>query len=469
MGAYTPGQAKEIPIGDFAPDLPMDTPGIILDAVGARPTIAGFRPLPNLSEFGDALPTKPLGSYLAYYSDETTKLFAATEAGLWRLNGTSWVDAGVFPSSLSHVQFTQFGDDVLCVGSGAVGNKRVLIAAAMGNTFSLIAGSPQNPTVIVAVGGQVLTFVGQTWFSSAAGDDTDWTADVATLAATGTLYDFPGPVIAASSVYRNALAFKKNGILLGQQSGPPFSWTWEPVSNLTGTWGQGCVVRGPSWVAFIGVDNFYMTTGYGPEPIPNNLASWFFRTVNRTYLPDTLSWYDSENSTIYWHFVSKNAALPPTCDMFVSYNVRARRWCVGYLPISSVPYLGTASVALPVPVEANATVLFDGDYKPNRFFTGATSVGAMTLLTGYYGQPGELSQVLRARMKYNTYPTLESLYPFYTNVLGQADSTNASAVVGGDGWHNMLQTGRYHRFRLATEGDCEVTALAIEGRAAGVR
>src|SRR3990167_7732873 len=282
MGAYTPGQAKEIPIGDFAPDLPMDTPGIILDAVGARPTIAGFRPLPNLSEFGDALPTKPLGSYLAYYSDETTKLFAATEAGLWRLNGTSWVDAGVFPSSLSHVQFTQFGDDVLCVGSGAVGNKRVLIAAAMGNTFSLIAWSPQNPTVIVAVGGQVLTFVGQTWFSSAAGDDTDWTADVATLAATGTLYDFPGPVIAASSVYRNALAFKKNGILLGQQSGPPFSWTWEPVSNLTGTWGQGCVVRGPSWVAFIGVDNFYMTTGYGPEPIPNNLASWFFRTVNRT-------------------------------------------------------------------------------------------------------------------------------------------------------------------------------------------
>ena len=99
MGAYTPGQAKEIPIGDFAPDLPMDTPGIILDAVGARPTIAGFRPLPNLSEFGDALPTKPLGSYLAYYSDETTKLFAATEAGLWRLNGTSWVEEVPFGGS----------------------------------------------------------------------------------------------------------------------------------------------------------------------------------------------------------------------------------------------------------------------------------------------------------------------------------------------------------------------------------
>lgn len=467
MGAYTLGDAKEIPLRDFSPDLPLDTPGIILDAIGAQPSVSGFRALPNPTNIGNALHARPLGSYLAYYSDETTRLFAASATRLWYLDGTIWKDAGSFPSSLSHVQFTQFGDDVLCVGSGIGADKKVLIAANKGTSFTVITGSPADPTAIVVVGGQVLAFAGQNWFSSAAGADTDWAADVATLAATGTLYDVPGPVVAASVMFRNALAFKKNSIFFGRQSGPPFSWEWDPVSTLTGTWGQGCVARGPEWVAFIGVDDFYMTAGYGPERIPNNLKEWFFRTVNPTYLPDTLSWYDAAQSTIYWHFVSINQALPPTCDMFVSYNVKARRWCVGYMDVSSVPYLGSASVQLPLPTSTNATILLDGNFAPNRLFTSGTG-GAMSILTGYYGVPGRLSQLMRIRPKYNSYPSAQVVTPFYTNILGQEDRSPGVATLGNDGWHNTRQTGRYHRARLATDGG-EIVALAAELREAGVR
>ena len=468
MGVYQIGKPIEVPLRDFAPDLPIDTAGIILDAVGAQPTLSGFRPLPNPTNIGDALHAAPLGSYHAYYSDETRRLFAATAGRLWYLNGTSWASAGNFPSSLSYVRFAQFGDDVLCVGAGSGSDKKILRAANKGTAFAVISVSPADPTVIVSMEGQVLAFAGQNWFSSAAGDDGDWVADVATLAATGTLYGAPGPVVAAAAIYDNAVAFKKNSIFLGRQSGPPHSWEWEPISKQVGTWGQGCVIAGPGWVDFLGVDDFYETTGYAPERIPNNLKDWFFRKANPTYLPDTQGWYDASQGTIYWHFVSNDAALPPTCDMFVSYNRRAKRWCVGYLEVSSVPYLGNASVQVPLPTSANATILLDGTYAPNRLFTGGTGA-AMSLLTGYYGDPGRMSQLMRVRPKYNTRPTTEILTPFYANILGKPDSTPGVAILGDDGWHYALQTGRYHRVRLATDGDCEVTALAAEFRDAGVQ
>src|SRR3990167_816752 len=468
MGAYTPGQAKELPLRDFGPDLPIDTPGIILDAVGAQPTLSGFRPLPNPTNIGDALEARPLGSYLAYYSDETTQLFAATAARLWYLNGTTWENAGTFPSALSYVRFTQFGDDVLCVGSGSGADKKILIAANKATSFSVISGSPADPTVIVGMEGQVLAFAGQNWFSSAAGDDADWAADVATLAATGILYGAPGPIVGGAAIYDNALAFKKNSIFLGRQSGPPHSWEWEPISRQVGTWGQGCIIAGPGWVDFLGVDDFYTTTGYAPERIPNNLKDWFFRKVNPTYLPNTQGWYDASQGTSYWHFVSNDAALPPTCDMFVSYNRRAKRWCVGYLDVSSVPYLGTASVQLPLHTSANATILIDGSFAPNRLFTGGVGT-AMALLTGYYGDPGRVSQLMRVRPKYNTRPDVEVVTPFYTGILGEEDTSPGAAILGNDGWHYTRQTGRYHRMRLATQGNCEVTALAAELREAGVR
>ncbi len=37
-------------------------------------------------------------------------------------------------------------------------------------------------------------------------------------------------------------------------------------------------------IAFLGTDDFYITTGSTPQRIPNNLKEWFFATANRDRL-----------------------------------------------------------------------------------------------------------------------------------------------------------------------------------------
>ncbi len=461
MPDYQSGTGKDIAVGEFAPDLDSTTPGIILDALGAYPSLAGFRPLPQTASIGAALDGLPLGSFLAYYSDETTQLFAATTTGIYYLNGASWSVSLAITLS-GHVYFTQFGDDVLMVNGLAGG---IYIAAAKGTAFSAIVGSPANAAAIISVSAQVLAFAGANWYSSASGSDTNWTADVATLAATGVFYDAPGPVVAASALYRNAIAFKKNSIFLGAQSGPPYSWSWDIISGETGTWGQGCVIEMTDSVAFVGLDDFWIMTGYAPQRIPNSLKSWFFDNADPNYMASIQGWYDASQSILYWHFVSTTAPITGVCDLFIAYNIRAKRWCNGHLSLSSVPYFSRAATQIPLPTSSHKPIFIDGVKVPKQF---SGSAGPMAILSGYYGLSARKTQLMRLRPKYTTYPTSENLSIFHVNILGKGDQMTDNPVLGDDGWWNMGQTDRYHRWLVQTKGATELVGWTPELRIAGI-
>lgn len=427
----------------------------------------------ELLAIGDALPHKPLGAFYATYNNLSSKLFAAVDTGsgvaYYVLNTTTraWdavTGPTVNPGQL--VQFAGFGDDVLTVG----GFTTVWIAAAASSNFVTIAGSPASIKVIIAVNQQVLLFTGNQWISSAIGDDTNYVADVATLSATGRLYQTQGPIIAGARLYQNAVAFKNNSVFLGQQSGPPFSWSWEPISTKIGTFGQGCVIELPDQVVFLGTDDFYSTTGYAPQIIPNNVKQWFFRSVNDLYLANTIGWYDHNNQTVYWHYVSDTAPNPPICDAFVSYNTRAKRWCVGHLDVSAVASIDRHKQAVVTggvgTLAAAENVLFNGDYVPMSF---EGDPAAMVIQTGWYGQPSRMLEVNKVYPKYNKAPTSEVLIPFHARVLGQPATQSPQAVLGEDGGHNLRQTDAYHQFILQTAGDCEIIGFTPEARDAGVR
>src|SRR5215472_13944840 len=124
MGAFKLGIGRDIPLRDFSPDLPSNTPGVILDAVNALPTLSGYRPLNNLTAIGNALPNRPLGAINAYYSNDTTLLFAAYSTGsgvLWSVlnaSAATWTPiAGPTVNPPVPVHFSQFGDDVLIAGN----------------------------------------------------------------------------------------------------------------------------------------------------------------------------------------------------------------------------------------------------------------------------------------------------------------------------------------------------------------
>ncbi len=229
---------------DFAPDQALDTPGIILDAFAAQPTIKGFAAMPSPTVFGSALPAAPQGATVAYYSTGMSSVIAGTATKLYRYVSGAPVETagGQTFAPTTRWRFFQFGDDTTNLGTAFL-------------------------------------FKDAQWNVAAAGFDNNWVPNIQTLAATNTLYDYPGPILAAAPFYGTVIAFKQSAMWLGSFVGPPSSWSWNLISNDTGTWNQESLIILADGIAFLGNDDFYLTSGSVPTRIPNNLKEWFFANV----------------------------------------------------------------------------------------------------------------------------------------------------------------------------------------------
>ena len=475
-GTYEQGASTEVALRDFAPDLDPTSAGILLDLENAVPTIKGFAAGHSAVQFGSPVPLvgpgdEVIGAIVAYFSDGTSCLYVGTRTHLWLytlpiVTGPTIVDGGgllVAPPDRWH--FFQFGDDVIAVAR----NNPVQVAHGVNATFGPLGGGPAATNGDAALGISVagIAFLfgnfggGVQWFSSAAGVDNDWIPDVQTLAASGLLTDYPGPVTAAAPFYRTAIVFKEQAIWSGSFVGPPFSWSFQLISDLTGTRGQESVVVLPDSIAFLGTDDFYLTTGTVPIRIPNSLKEWFFANADPLNLQRVQGWYDPEMSIITWHFVSTNTPIPGVMDLYVSYNVRAKRWAKGRRLMTIVPQPPVSPVQL-------APLYFDETNTPQGL---SGPPGAMILFTGWTGMPGQLTQLMRIRAKYNVYPGTQNLVSWSTNILSNVPPFPPLTIptLGFDDWFNLRVTSRYHQVSLATSGPAEVMAFAYEGRLAGIR
>jgi hypothetical protein len=464
MAARQLGQVAEIAFTDFAPDVDPASKGIILDSSNAVPTIKGYRSRNSAVQYAPVLPATPTGGYVALYADGTVSVIVVVPSGsmttFYRLVAGAWVAIGSFSGgSASPWYFAQFGDDVLATTTSA---QLILVATGASGTFAeLDATAPNYAITVISVAGFAAAYVANEWFNSSAGTDTSWTPNVQTQAASGYLYDLPGNIVAAVPFFRTQIVWKQQAMWLLNYIGGTQVWSSQLLSVATGTWSQSCVVLLPEAVAFLGTDDFYITQGYAPTRIPNNLKEWFFyQSADTTQLANTQSWFDPINSVVYWHYVSLTPPFAGVPDQYVAWNTRNNRWAHGYL-------------STPLVINNTQPGLTSGLYFDTgnilRNWTGTP--GTMSLLTGYQGDGENLVQLQRARPKYNTglYPTGQSFIPMSTYVLGKPDTVWPAATLGQDAWFNTRVTDRYIRSQLNTVGLTEVTALEAEVRTAGVR
>lgn len=465
MADYKKGLAKEVPIGDFAPDLDWTTPGILLDCHNAMPTVKGDQCLNSAQVFASQIVGSPVIGLFAGKSAIQTAFWAGTANSLYNFQSGNWVFAGGPYNAQSPWQFTLFGTDTIAVAA----NVQPQVALNLGATFTALGGNPPfGATDVVAINSQIMLTAADTWYVSAIGTDNNWSFTTQVQSAFAPITDLPGNILALGTLYRNAVAFKSNGIWLGTYIGGFQVWSFSMISSWNGTWGPNCIIELPEMIAFLGIDDFYYTTGYTPQRIPNNLKEWFFDTANLSMLASTQAAYDSAHAIVFWFFVS-NVATNGLPDQFVCYNLRAQRWTNGYLPINAVFHLLPGGLLhLRYVDQNNVTQILNGP------------PATMLLKTGYAGQPGKLTQLVRARFKYTIYPQTESLRAYHVNSLGQQDVNDATVMKGADEWHNVRQTDRYHRVELSVNGSteapnvnidtgCEVTSLAYEFREAGDR
>jgi hypothetical protein len=472
VGILAQGRTLEVPLSDFAPDLDPISRGVIVDMDGVIPTVKGYASRPAPESLGaPALAAKPIGGFVAQFSDGTVKVYAGTSSNLYRLDGTSWTSVGG-PYSVTgdHWHFAQFGDDVIAVAKGVSPQ----VATGATGAFAALGGSPPaNAEHVTVASGTVFMTRGADWFNSAVGTDNDWSPNIQTLAATGTIYELPGNITAVATLFRSVVLWKERGMWVGQFVGPPTTWSFSLVSTLTGCRGPFAAVNLPEAIAFLGTDDFYITRGYAPERIPNSLKEWFFATADPGLLHKVFGWYDPKAAIVYWHFVSKNPAVAGTPDTYVAWNVRTGKWAKGS---------HSTDFVVPVTRPGRDSGLTFGTDKIIRSWTGTP--GAAYLRTGLVGQAGRITQVSRVRPRYaknprpdpNTAgletapnPQGESLIVWSYLTSGALPETTTSAMLTEDGWHDVLAQGRYHQFELETLGEMEVVALEIEGREAGVQ
>jgi hypothetical protein len=477
MPNFVSGKPIDMLLGDFAPDYPSAMEGKLLnllDMQGAIPTIAGSRarnaPLP----YAPALPETPLGGYVALYASGALSVLAGGPNYLWRLVANAWTPIGGPYGVTQPWNFTQFNDDVIAFNGSLTAPQ---VAAGSGGMFGNLGGSPPaNMFTGISVGGVLVGYVGPGWANSAAGTDNNWTPNVQTQAGTGTLYDYPGNVVAAASFFRMQIVFKPASMYILSYIGQDTIWQNQLASNATGTWGQGCVCVGPEAVYFIGNDDFWMTQGYAPTRLqglngPNGVKQWFFRNVyrdqnnNPIYLANTCSWYDPENAVVNWYWVSNQAPFAGVPDRVLSYNTRSNRWAADYLNTKYV---------IPNTQPGLTSGLYFDTSNVLQSWRGTPTV--MGLLTAYFGDSSNRTQLLKAKPQYLAsesnqigLPTSQALTPLSVDVLGQTDRAGDAGVLGVGGWFMCRDTNRYHRLHHVTTGPTEIMGWSYEGRLAGTR
>ena len=468
---------QELQIYDFAPDLAFDMSqqqgGVILvDMDQAQPTVKGYQTLNSAQPYvATPLPELPLGATLDYFSTRETQVFAGGAMHLWRAFGNTWVQADLLGAgsfgAAARWRFAQFNDDVLAFNA-SVGPPQVA-TGALGIFAPLGGAPPQHVTTGLAVNGQVLAFSGTNWYASALGNDNNWTPDIQTQAGAGTLYDFPGDIVACAPIYRNVVVFKQGAAWIGSYVGGEAVWSFQLISDLTGTWCQESVIVLPDCVAFVGIDDFYTTSGYAPQRIPNNVKEWFFDQADPNNFQNMLSRYDPNHAVAYWYFVSKAPAVANTPDRYVGYNTRTGRWAAGYLVTPYVPAPNFQGGVL-------TGLYFD---QSNVLQTWTGMPGVSTYTTGFFGTPGVFSQIMRAKPVYYVAPQYATVQPYHVTNLGGPVVTGPSSVLGSDGWYYFRQYDRWHQFKINMVGPgviepnvqtgAEISARDLDYRAGGLR
>lgn len=477
-----------LPVKGFAPDQDPTEPGVLTACVGYIPTIKGMRAAPSEVSAGlAALAAKCQGAAVLSKLDRTRRFFAGTSVKLYEAATSTWSDvtraASDYSTATGTWRFAQLGDVSLAA------QKADKIQKSVGSgVFSDITAAPRA-SIIEVVGEHVVAFDindgadrPSGWKTSALGNYADWTSAVATNAYDGDLNNTPGPILAGKALADGVVAYKQKAMYLGSFQGPPIGFAWQLVSDTAGALSQEVVVpittsSGGAAHIFMGDDDFYYYDGARPVPIGSPIKVWLFSRLNREYSFKATSLHDPLNKIIYFYYPSINSGIG-NLDSAIVYNYRADRWGIddrdieataqfvsGGLSYAEFEALYTTYPA--VPAGPYGSLVADTTPVPAIFDTTHTlyalsgAAGAGSFTTGDIGDDSKFIDLNRIRVRWITKPTSATLTNFYRNELGEDLETDNSVAMTGSHF-DLLREARWHRGRIETMGDAELTALQPE-------
>jgi hypothetical protein len=486
--------SKIIPIdfGEYLPDQPpMGNRGLI-KATNVLPYLKSYQSFPGMVAYSDALTGAAKGMISALSKDGNAFTYCGDSSSLYKLTVSTWTDAtrvsgGNYGTAVDDAwEFAKWGERII-----ATNYTDVIQDITMGATaFAALAGSPPRARHMAVVR-DFLVLGNVTDISSGASrpnrvhwcgfDNVEtWTPAIATQADYQDLQG-DGGWIQKIVPGEYGLVIQEHSIWRMTYVGSPIVFQFDEIAQSNGTPAPNSVVRQSGRVFYLGQDDFYVITdGMSPQSIgAERVYKTFIDDYDSTYYYKVWAEADPANTLVFWAYPGVGNVDGRPNRMLV-YNWTANKWAgpieidteilgrfqvPGY-SLDDLDEVTTDLDALPYSLDSKLWVAgsmnfaaFDSTHKLNNF-TG-TALDA-TLETGD-------RQLINSRRStiINTRPVVEqgtgTVQVGARNNYTTSPTFSAVTSVNADGEAPLISEGRYHRFRVKTTGDFDLTqGLEVE-------
>jgi hypothetical protein len=483
-----------IPLIGYAPDANPNTPGVIVDCSAYVPSPRGMRaaPSPVTGGLSAALASACRGCSLERKLDGTTRFFAGTATKLYEAGATTWTDVtrtvgGDYTLGASNRwRFSQFGNVSLAT------SKTDTMQFSSSGAFANISGGIKAAVIdtvndyIVACNTNEGTYGDSTnrWWVTP--NYADWTPSIPNLIATGIITSSAGGITAVKRFGDAAIIYKDHSMHRGLFVGPPIVFATQEIAGDIGTPSQEAVAfigteSEPRHV-FWGFDDFYMFDGSRPSRIGAPVRETVFAEINRSYAYKCAANHDRYNSLVYFYYPSGSSGDLNKC---VVYDYKRDRWGRDDRTIeavsqsTSLPYTYADYGSLVSTYGSSLNATYDSQFwvQSNVFpiifnsshvlqaLVGSGSDGSFLL--GDVGDEVEYSLLTRIQPRFLTRPTSAVAINYYRLETDTNWITDSTMTMAPNGRFFPLREARWHRVRISTVGDCEISDMRLTLEQAG--
>lgn len=461
---------QPIPLIGFAPDMAPTTPGAMTACNYIVPTPNGFRVAYDaLAASGiSTLPLTPDGAVTLRGVDgnDARTLATTTACDIYRLdNAGTWSavrNATLGTGFAAGAMFCRFGDTTIgAVYATTSPLQFAVLPAVSGGVFADIAGAPNAPIVftvgdfVMALGANdnVLLVTGDRWWCCGIFDYTTWAPSVSTQANHGRLLE-GREFTAGLALGRQAVAYKRRAMWVGNYVGGTAVWQWERVPGDNGCVGRFAVCDIGGSHAFLSDGDVLIFDGTRVRSIAEGkVKDWL-----RQQTPPSTSRLVHEASTgLLWVLIG-GGGTALVCHLATGRWSKTTTggmggphflWCRGAAYQEGIAFFSGTTLSI---------------------YTG-TPTNPGTFTTWHVGDQWHASRVSRARLRFGSaFSATTSTCSGVTFESAANDAVAAgSATAMSDGKFDIRQRGRWHQFTFNVAGITDFDAVSFDIKAAGKR
>ncbi len=322
-----------LPLGPWEPDAAKLGGRHCCEARGVLPALRGWRPFHGLSP----LTYPPLeGRALAAFSrreGDTVSTLAATEGGIWSLEGGAWRLCHSGEALTPGRVFAEYGESVYALFGTQL--LKAGIEAGQASDFAAVQGAPQAGALGVIRDFLVLGRLTDEprairwsgldrpdeWPEPGSDEAQFVQSDIQIFPTGGQVQAVEGGVGSA-----DGLIFLEHGIQRASYVGTPYLFQFEHLDRRRGLLAPQSVVNSGAQCCFLSSDGWLSTDGASVKPIGlERVDRWFFENCDSARLAETRGVYDPRQRAALWTFASPRAP-EGLHDKVLIYAFELDRW-----------------------------------------------------------------------------------------------------------------------------------------------